>query len=151
MSYQLQRISCLVAHQIYKGCSSWIKKAGTSDSAANAEERFKYEKEKRPERIFNVKWCEGRPWLKYDCDENVMTCTICTKYGKRGETGNLKKLALEVEHEIEREFIKLNVLNEIKCYILITLMYMPNTCRLVWNKNYMLSEISVKVFRSSRN
>jgi hypothetical protein len=22
---------------------------------------------------------------------------------------------------------------------------MPNTCRLVWNKNYMLSEISVKV------
>jgi hypothetical protein len=35
-----------------------------------------------------------------------MTCTICTKYGKRGETGNLKKkLAMEVEHEIEREFI----------------------------------------------
>jgi hypothetical protein len=23
-------------------------------------------------------------------------------------------------------------------------------CRLVWNKNYMLSEISVKVFRSGR-
>jgi hypothetical protein len=40
-----------------------------------------------------------------------MTCTICTKYGKRGETGNLNKLALEVEHEIEREFIKLNELN----------------------------------------
>jgi hypothetical protein len=31
--------------------------------------------------------------------------TICTKYGKRGETVNLKKLALEGEHEIEREFI----------------------------------------------
>jgi len=43
------------------------------------------------------------------------------------------------------------ILNEIKGYILITLMYMPNnTCRLVWNKNYMLSEISVKVFRSGR-
>ena len=68
----------------------------------------------------------------------------------KGETGNLKKLALEGEHEIEREFIKLNVLNEIKCYILITLMYMPHTCRFVWNKNYMLSEISVKVFRSGR-
>jgi hypothetical protein len=26
MSYQLQEISCLVAHQIYKGCSSWIKR-----------------------------------------------------------------------------------------------------------------------------
>ena len=50
--------------------------------------RFKYEKEKRPEQIFSAKWCEGRPWLKYDRDENVMTCTICTKYGKRGETGN---------------------------------------------------------------
>jgi hypothetical protein len=45
--------------------------------------RFKYEKEKRPEQIFSAKWCEGRPWLKYDRDENVMTCT---KYGKRGET-----------------------------------------------------------------
>jgi hypothetical protein len=30
---------------------------------------------------------------------------ICTKYGKQGENGNLKKLALEVELEIEREFI----------------------------------------------
>ena len=97
----------LVAHQIYKGCSSWIKKAGTSHNATNAEKRFKYEKpkEKTPERIFNTKWYEGHPWLKYDRDENVMTCTICTKYGKRGETGNLKKLVLEVEHEIEREFI----------------------------------------------
>jgi hypothetical protein len=126
-------MSCLVAHQIYKGCSSWIKKTQKKDL-----------KEKRPERIFNAKWCEGRPWLKYDRDENVMTCTICTKYSNRGETGNLKKLALELEHEIEREF----ELNQIKCYILITPMYMPNTCRLVWNKNYMLSEISVKVFRS---
>jgi hypothetical protein len=34
-----------------------------------------------------------------------MTCTICTKYGKRGETGNIKKIAMEVEHEIESEFI----------------------------------------------
>ena len=84
---------CLMAHQIYKGCSSWIKKAGTRDSATNAEKRFKDEKEKRPERIFNAKWCEGHPWLKYDRDENVMTCTICTKYGKRGETRNLKKIS----------------------------------------------------------
>ena len=52
--------------------------------------RFKYEKVKRPDWIFNAKWCEGRPWLKYDRDENVMTCT---KYGKRGETGNLKKIS----------------------------------------------------------
>jgi hypothetical protein len=48
-----------VAHQIYKGCSSWIKKAGTSDSATNAEKRFKYKKEKRPEWIVNAKWCEA--------------------------------------------------------------------------------------------
>ena len=88
MSYQLQRN--VVAHRIYKGCSSCIKKACTSDSATNAEKRFKYEKEKRPEWIFNAKWCEGHPWLKYNRDENVMTCTICTKYGKRGEAGNLK-------------------------------------------------------------
>ena len=49
-----------------------------SDSATNAEKRFKYEQEKMPKRIFNAKWCEGRPWLKYDHDENAMTCTICT-------------------------------------------------------------------------
>ena len=30
---------------------------------------------KRPERFFNAKWCEGRPLLKYDRDENAMTCT----------------------------------------------------------------------------
>jgi hypothetical protein len=39
---------------------------------------------------FQRKWCEGCPWLKYDRDENFMICTICTKYGKRGETGNIK-------------------------------------------------------------
>jgi hypothetical protein len=52
--------------------------------------------------------------------------------------------------KLKENLFELNVLNEVKCYILITLMYMPNTCRLVWNKNYMLSEISVKVFRSGR-
>ena len=70
--YQLQRN--VVAHKIYKACSSWIKKAGTSDSAKNAEKRVKYEKVKTSERIFNAKWCEGRPWLKYDHDENFITC-----------------------------------------------------------------------------
>ena len=85
-----------------KGARPGLKRLAqvTSDSATNAEKRFKYEKEKRSERIFNAKWCKGRPWLKYDCDENVMT-----SFGKRGKTGNLKKLALEVELEIEREFI----------------------------------------------
>ena len=67
-------MSCIVAHQIYKGCSSWIKKAGTSDSATNAEKKIKYEKENRPEWIFNAKWCEGCSWLKYDRDENFITC-----------------------------------------------------------------------------
>ena len=52
--------------------------------------------------------------------------------------------------KLKENLFELNVLNEIKCYILITLTYMPNTCRLVWNQNYMLSEISVKVFRSGR-
>ena len=85
-----------------KGACPGLKRPAqvTSDSATNAEKRFKYEKEKKSEWIFNAKWCEGRPWLKYDCDENVMT-----SIGKRGKTGNLKKLALEVELEIEREFI----------------------------------------------
>ena len=76
MSYQLQRN--VVAHKIYniKGGSSWIKKAGTSHYTTNSEKRFKYEKENRLEWIYNAKWCEGCPWLKYDRDENVMTCTM---------------------------------------------------------------------------
>ena len=53
----------------------------------------------------------------------------CTKYGKRGETGNLRK-----QISLYYWVYKINL----------TLMYMPNTCRLVWNKNYMLSEISEK-------
>ena len=115
----------------------------------NAEKRFKYEKEKRPERIFNAKW--WGQWLKYDRDENIMTCTICTKYGKRGETGNLKKIAMEVEHEIEREFIWIKCIEWNKMlHLNNTYVYVQYTCRLVWNKNYMLSEISVKVFRSGR-
>jgi hypothetical protein len=45
------------------GAGSGLKRPAqvTSDSAINAEKRLKYEKEKRPERIFNAKWCEGRP------------------------------------------------------------------------------------------
>ena len=76
MSTSFKEMSCLVAHQIYKGCSSW------SDSATNAEKDLK---EKRPEQIFNAKWCKGRPWtwLKYDHDENVMTCTIMVNEGKQ--------------------------------------------------------------------
>jgi hypothetical protein len=49
-----------------------------------------------------------------------------------GKTGNLKKkVAMEVEHEIEREFIWIN-----NTYVYAQYMYV----RLVWNKNYMLSE-----------
>jgi hypothetical protein len=53
--------------------------------------------------------------------------------------------------KLKENLFELNVLKEIK------LMYMPNTCRLVWKKDYMLSEISVKCLgpaensRSSRN
>ena len=72
-----------------KGARLGLKRLAqvTSDSATNAEKRFKYEKEKRSERIFNAKWWDGSPWLKYDRDEIVMKCT---KYDKRGETRNLK-------------------------------------------------------------
>ena len=72
-----------MAHQIYKGCSSWIKKAGTRDSATNAEKRFKYEKEKRPEWIFNAKWCEGRPWLGHK--EMCVFMVTCVKKSMVGQ------------------------------------------------------------------
>jgi hypothetical protein len=53
--------------------------------------------------------------------------------------------------KLKENLFELNVLKEIKCYILITLMYMPNTCRLVWKKDYMLSEISVKCLGPAEN
>jgi lipopolysaccharide/colanic/teichoic acid biosynthesis glycosyltransferase len=54
-----------------KGARPGLKRPAqvTSDSATNTEKRFKYEKEKRPEQVFNAKWCEGRPLLNYDRDE----------------------------------------------------------------------------------
>ena len=68
--------------------------------------------------------------------------TVITKYGKRGETGNLKKLALEVEHEIESEFIWIKCIEWNKMlHFNNTYVYAQYTCRLVWNKNDMLSEI----------
>ena len=76
-----------------KGARPGLKRPAQVTVQQMQKKRFKYEKVKRPDWIFNAKWCEGRPWLKYDRDENVMTCTICTKYGKRGETGNLKKIS----------------------------------------------------------
>ena len=41
-----------------KGARLGLKRLSqvTSDTATNAEKRFKYEKEKRSERIFNAKW-----------------------------------------------------------------------------------------------
>jgi len=92
MSYHVQLQRNVVAHKIYniKDARPGLKRLAQVTMQQMQKKRFKYEKEKRPERIYNAKWCEGRPWLKYDRDENVMTCTICTKYGKRGETGNLK-------------------------------------------------------------
>ena len=58
---------------------------------------------------FNAKWCEGRPWLKYDRDENVMTCT---KYGKRGETGYLKNKHLFITgcNNFRDKLFELNVI-----------------------------------------
>ena len=53
---------------------------------------------------------------------------------------------MEVEHEIEREFIWIKCIEWNKMlhlnnsYVYAQYMYV----RLVWNKNYMLSEISVK-------
>jgi hypothetical protein len=38
--------------------------------------------------------------------------------------------------KLKENLFELNVLKEIKCYILITLMYMPNTCRLVWDQGF---------------
>jgi hypothetical protein len=113
----------------------------TSDSATNAEKIFKYEKKKRPEWIFNVKWCEGRPWLKYDRDENVMTCTICIKYGKRGENGNLKNKPLFITNNFQSSAISDHEKSK---------GHLDALCIEQGETNYMLSEISVKVFRSSK-
>ena len=46
--------------QFIKGACPGFKRP-TQVTSDSAEKRFKYEKEKRSERIFNAKWCEGRP------------------------------------------------------------------------------------------
>jgi len=37
----------------------------------------KYEKEKRSDRAFNLKWKSRRPWFSYNGTKGVMTCTTC--------------------------------------------------------------------------
>ena len=49
------------------------------------------EPKKNKPRTFNYKWKENRPWLKYDPVEDVMTCSLCIKYGQKAESGNLNK------------------------------------------------------------
>ena len=49
--------------------------------------------ELKRERKFNPSWKEGRPWLLYDDNENVMKCSICTtQYGEgsQSDQSNLK-------------------------------------------------------------
>ena len=48
------------------------------------------EPKKKTPRTFNYKWKENRPWLKYDPEEDVMTCSLCIEYGQKAESGNLK-------------------------------------------------------------
>ena len=49
-------------------------------------------KEHRPQRKLNTKWQEGRPWLQFNLEENLMTCSICMDYyrGKEMPINNLK-------------------------------------------------------------
>ena len=48
-----------------------------SDSDEQVKERQKKYEEHRPERKLNPKWQEGRQWLKFDIDADVMKCQLC--------------------------------------------------------------------------
>ena len=70
-----------------------------------AEKKLKlteYEQSKRPPRSFNEKWKEGREWLKFDPEKNIMTCTYCISYSSSSIlksskcTNNLKNKMLFV-------------------------------------------------------
>ena len=67
--------------------------ATTNESVSQSEKCAKYEKECQPDRTFNQSWTQGRSWLKYDKDSNVMTCTVCTEYSysRQSTSSNLKR------------------------------------------------------------
>jgi len=66
-------------------------KVKRSSEGANSEEKKKmrliymFKKEKHPTRAYNPKWKEGRYWLKYDTEKNLMTCSVCIEYVESGK------------------------------------------------------------------
>jgi hypothetical protein len=40
------------------------------------------------ERTFIQIWCQGRPWLKYNKEKNVMTCKLCTELAETKQSSN---------------------------------------------------------------
>ena len=56
---------------------------GVSAPPAAKKAKTDYEKSHR-KRKFIDSWTTTRPWLKYNADENTMTCAWCTKYKKDG-------------------------------------------------------------------
>ena len=66
----------------YDGAKPGKRHVAPKTKADVSEKRAKYEKEDSPERLFNVGWCQGRPWLEYDKEKNVMVCTLCTDFYK---------------------------------------------------------------------
>ena len=66
-----------------------------------------------------------------------MTCTICTKYGKRGETGNLKNKHIFITGCNNFRSSAISDHEKSKGHL-------DALCIEQGEKNYMLSEISVK-------
>ena len=57
-----------------KGARPGLKRPAQVTVQQMQKKDLNMKKENRSEWIFNAKWCEGCPWLKYDRDENFITC-----------------------------------------------------------------------------
>jgi hypothetical protein len=71
---------------------SVLKSKGFYRTGGHLRAKNKRCEEHRPERKLNTKWQEGRPWLQFNLEENLMTCSICMDYyrGKEMPINNLK-------------------------------------------------------------
>jgi hypothetical protein len=65
------------------------RKKTESKTKDDAKKRWKDYEQKRVDRSFNYEWQIGRPWLKFDKEKGVITCTACINvYGTSGSGGS---------------------------------------------------------------
>lgn len=67
----------------YDGAKPGMKRKEVSDVEERNKIKWKKYETKRPDRKFNVTWREGRNWLQFDENKQVLACSVRTEFYKK--------------------------------------------------------------------